>query len=81
MSRMKEELLNKLELHMRAIQDLMDENIHLDDSEYVQAHIDSIKKYWKHLDDGDKDYIDTAQYAIENRKEWVASDTHINNPD
>jgi len=71
MTEMKEELLNKLELHMRAIQDLMDENIHLDDSEYVQAHIDSIKKYWKYLDDGDKDYIDTAQYAIENRKEWL----------
>jgi hypothetical protein len=71
MTEMKEELLNKLELHMRVIQDLMDENIHLDDSEYVQAHIDSIKKYWKYLDDGDKDYIDTAQYAIENRKEWL----------
>lgn len=70
MGRMKDDLLNKLELHMRAIQDLMEENIHLDDGEYVQAHIDSIKKYWQYLDDGDKDYLDAAEYAIEEKKEW-----------
>lgn len=70
MGRMKDDLLNKLELHMRAIQDLMEENIHLDDPEYVMAHIDSIMGYWKYLDDGDKDYIDAAKYAIKEKKEW-----------
>ena len=70
----KEDLLNKIELHMRAIQDLMEENIHLDDPEYVKAHIDSIMAYWTYLDEGDKEYLDAVNYAIERKMRWSPTD-------
>ena len=43
---------------------------HLTDSDRVVELIDSISKFWSVLSEEDKDYIQAARHAIENRMEW-----------
>jgi hypothetical protein len=52
------------------LQDLLDNNIHLEDSQQVEELIASVTKFWSVLEEGDRDYIEAAKYACEFKKVW-----------
>jgi hypothetical protein len=52
------------------LQDLLDNNIHLEDSQQVEELIASVTKFWSVLEEGDREYIEAARYACEFKKVW-----------
>jgi hypothetical protein len=52
------------------LQDLLDNNIHLEDRELVEQLIQSVSKFWSILEEGDREYIEAARYALEFQKVW-----------
>lgn len=52
------------------LEDLLDNNIHLEDSEQVEELIASVTKFWSVLEEGDRDYLEAAKYACEFKKVW-----------
>ena len=52
------------------LQDLLDNNIHLEDRELVEQLIQSVSKFWSILEEGDREYIEAARYACEFQKVW-----------
>jgi hypothetical protein len=52
------------------LQDLLDNNIHLEDSEQVEELIASVTKFWSVLEEGDRDYLEAAKYVCEFKKVW-----------
>ena len=63
-------LRKKIEQRLNELEDLMDNNIHLEDRLRVEELIQSISKFWSVLDEGDRDYIEAARYACEWQKVW-----------
>jgi Holliday junction resolvase RusA-like endonuclease len=63
-------LRKKIEDRLKELEDLLDNNIHLEDDEQVLELIQSISKFWSVLEEGDRDYIDAARYACEFKKVW-----------
>jgi hypothetical protein len=60
----------KLKLRMDEIQRCMENNIHLTKTEYVEEVVDSVNFAFHILNEEDREYIQCAQYAIEEQKEW-----------
>jgi len=60
----------KIEIRMDHLQMLMEANIHLTSPEKVEEHIKTVSKFWSALSEEDREYIDGARYAIEERLEW-----------
>ncbi len=60
-----------IKTRMDELQWMMERNIHLKDPEGVYDHTLNITKFWSVLDEGDRDYIECARYAIEEKREWV----------
>ena len=63
-------LRKKIEERLDELQDLLDNNIHLEDRELVEELIQSISKFWSVLEEGDRDYLEAARYAVEWQKVW-----------
>lgn len=63
-------LTKKIEERLDELEDLMDNNIHLEDRLQVEQLIQSISKFWSVLEEGDRDYIEAARYACEWQKVW-----------
>jgi len=61
---------DKIKSRMDHLQHLMEGNNHLERPEYVLDVIESVNKFWSALDEEDKDYIQCAQHAIKEGKEW-----------
>lgn len=61
---------DKIKKRMDDLQDMMEGNEHLSDPIKVQRCIISVRKFWRVLNDEDKDYIDAATHAIEEKKKW-----------
>ena len=55
---------------MDTLEDMMNNNSHLVDEEAVKEQISSVSKFWSVLSDEDKDYIQGAQWAIEEKAKW-----------
>jgi len=64
------DLRERIEQKMDELQKYMETNKHLENSTEVWEHIESLLIYWNVLDEQDRDYIQCAQYAIEEQKEW-----------
>lgn len=64
------DLKDKIKTRMDHLQQLMEGNNHLERPEYVLDVIDSVSKFWSALDEDDKEYIQCAQYAVEQKREW-----------
>jgi len=60
----------KLIQRMDALQQMMESNVHLDDSEKVLELLNSIKFAWSALNEEDRDYIECVEYAIETQSSW-----------
>lgn len=67
---MSHQLRKKIEDRIKNLEDLMDNNIHLEDPLKVSELIQTITKFWSVLEEGDRDYIEAARYALEFKKEW-----------
>ena len=60
----------KLKLRMDELQWCMENNVHLHNEDHVLEVLDSVTFAFHVLDDEDRDYIQAAQYAIEEKMEW-----------
>jgi cell shape-determining protein MreC len=60
----------KIEQRLNELEDLMNNNIHLEDRLQVEQVIQSITKFWSVLNEGDRDYVEAARYACEFQKVW-----------
>lgn len=63
-----------IEGRMNSVQQMMENNIHLTDPDQVQAMINSITKFWSVMKEEDKDYLQAAQWALEEKSEWKIDD-------
>jgi hypothetical protein len=67
---MTQELRNKIESRMKHLELLMNGQAHLDRPEYTFSVIESVSKFWSILDEADKDYIQCASAAAEEKVRW-----------
>mgnify|MGYP000220296529 CR=1 FL=1 len=65
------ELRNTINKRMDVLQAWMESNYHLKRPEVVIEHIETISKLWSVLSEEDRDYIQCAQPAIEEKVEWL----------
>ena len=62
---------DKITKIMDEIQIIMESNGHLNGKiEKLEELFSKVSIYWAHMDDGDKDYIDGAKTAIEDKIKW-----------
>lgn len=60
-----------IETRMNELQYMMESNLHLKDPEGVYDHTTNITKFWSVLSEEDRDYIECARFAIEEKRKWV----------
>jgi hypothetical protein len=61
----------KVKDRMDLLQERMERNVHLtDNASAVTDLFDTLSKYWSIMSEEDKDYVQAAQYAVEERKKW-----------
>lgn len=65
------ELRNTINKRMDILQTWMEENYHLTRPEVVLEHIETVSKFWSALSEEDREYIQCAIYAIEEKTEWL----------
>ena len=65
------ELRNTINKRMDILQEWMESNYHLSRPEVVLEHIQTISKFWSVLSEEDREYIQCAQHAIEEKMEWL----------
>jgi hypothetical protein len=63
-------LQDKIKERMDILQDMMEDNVHMDSPDIVEEHITTVSKFWSVLSEEDRDYIHGARYAIEEKLEW-----------
>lgn len=63
-------LKEKINDRMNALQHWMESNYHLKNPDEVYELTTQISKFWSVLSEEDKDYVQAAQYAIEEKQEW-----------
>ena len=64
------DLRQRIDSRMDHLQQLMEGNNHLSRPEYVYDVIESVVKFWSALDEDDKEYIEMAKYALDEKREW-----------
>lgn len=63
-------LRDKINNRLLDLEGMMESQMHLSHPDEVEAHIQTISKFWSSLDDTDRDYIHGCRYAIEEKMEW-----------
>ena len=67
-------LQQKINERMDDLQAAMENDEHLKDPERIYEITTSVSKFWSVLSDEDKDYIQCAQHAIEDKLPWGVPD-------
>jgi len=62
---------NKIKNRMDHLQQLMEGQAHVDRPEYVLDVMDSVTKFWSALSEEDKEYIQCARFALDEKKTWL----------
>jgi len=65
-----EDLRALINRRMDYLQEMMESNMHLKAAENVTIQIASVSKFWSVLSEEDRDYIQAAQHAVEEKMEW-----------
>tara|TARA_B100001287_G_scaffold178232_1_gene150290 strand:- start:361 stop:561 length:201 start_codon:yes stop_codon:yes gene_type:complete len=60
----------KIKERMDKLQKWMESNHHIDNPDEVYELTKSVSKFWSVLSEEDKDYIQMAQHAIEDKELW-----------
>lgn len=63
-------ITEKIERKMEALVHLMNTQMHIKYPSAVAESIESLSKYWAHLSDEDKDYVDCASDALKEKRKW-----------
>ena len=63
-------LKEKINNRMDQLQEWMESNYHLKHSDKVYEHTLNISKFWSVLSGEDREYIQMAQMACEEKQEW-----------
>tara|TARA_R110001632_G_scaffold181955_1_gene302032 strand:+ start:367 stop:570 length:204 start_codon:yes stop_codon:yes gene_type:complete len=63
-------LKEKINSRMDQLQEWMESNYHLEHADEVYDHTLSVSKFWSVLSEEDRDYIQAAQMACEEKQEW-----------
>ena len=63
-------LKEKINSRMDQIQEWMESNYHLEHADEVYDRTLSVSKFWSVLSEEDRDYIQAAQMACEEKLEW-----------
>jgi|TARA_B110000967_G_C18400263_1_gene324179 hypothetical protein len=63
-------LKEKINSRMDQLQEWMESNYHLEHADEVYDHTLSVSKFWSVLSEEDRDYIQAAQMACEEKLEW-----------
>jgi len=61
---------DKIKVRMDQLQEMMENNAHLEKQFEVDDHISTITKFWSVLSDEDKDYIHACRHALEYQSRW-----------
>jgi len=61
---------DKINSRMDKIQEQMEANIHLTDPDEVLNNIVNVSKFWSILSEEDRDYLQAARDAIEEKIKW-----------
>jgi len=61
---------DKINSRMDKIQEQMEANIHLTDPDEVLNNIINVSKFWSILSEEDRDYLQAARDAIEEKIKW-----------
>lgn len=64
------DLKEKITLRLDTLQNLMESNYHLQDPDKVYELTLKISKFWSILSEEDREYVQCAQSAIEDKIEW-----------
>ena len=70
MGKAKSDIMDKITDRMDRLQEMMESNTHIDDPDAVAEVIISLSMYSSIMEDGDKDYVDCAIWALEEKKPW-----------
>jgi hypothetical protein len=63
-------IAEKVERKMKALEHLMNTQMHLELPSAVAESIEGLSPYWAHLSDEDKDYVDCAADALKAKRKW-----------
>jgi hypothetical protein len=65
---------DKIKARMDELQEMMENNVHLEKQFDVDDHISTITKFWSVLSEEDKDYIHGCRHALEYQMKWNVGD-------
>jgi len=60
----------KIKERMDQLQKLMESNYHINNQKEAYELTTSVSKFWSVLSEEDRDYIQAAQHAIEDKIKW-----------
>lgn len=63
-------LREKINKRMDTVQWCMETQLHITDPGMVSDQIELVSKFWSALSEEDRDYIDCAKYALDEKMEW-----------
>ena len=68
MNKIREKITNNFD----ALEDAMCDQRHLEEDSIVEVLIliENCAKYWRVLDDEDRDFLNAVRYAVEEQKRW-----------
>ena len=64
------DLRKKITSRMDELEDLMNENTHISEPGRVDEMISSVSKFWSVLSEEDRDYLQAARWAMEEKQIW-----------
>lgn len=64
------DLRKKINIRMDELEYLMNENMHLSNTEEVIEKMNDISKFWSVMSEEDRDYLSAARYALGEKIVW-----------
>lgn len=60
----------RIQTRLNELDKMMREGVHLSDTQRVEEKIESVSKFWSHLSDEDRDYLNAVRHAFGNQEPW-----------
>lgn len=66
----KNSISRRIETRLNELDKMMSEGVHLSDRLIVEEKIESVSKFWSHLSDADRDYLNAVRHAMDKQEPW-----------